>query len=119
MADASLPEGFQLDQPAAPASIADSAGAPPPGFELDETHYGTPGQTALAIAEGASKGVLGSTITAGLEKFSKLKELSPQNQEARAEAHPVASGLAEAGAFAGSLFTGTGEAALLGIGRAS
>lgn len=83
--------------------------------EMKEEKFGTPGQQVLTGIEGAAKGFAGPIATWAEKGLSDIgvPGLTPEEQEARAEVNPWTHGLAEAGTFAGSLLTGTGEAALL------
>lgn len=85
--------------------------------ELHEEKFGTVGQMALTAAEGASKGILGHTLTAagetGLSSLG-VPGLSPEEQKGREEENPITAGGAEAAGFVGSVLAGKGPMALLG-----
>lgn len=140
MADNELPAGFTLDQPnPLPPEVAKSIIAPadpsnhglpngfkldahtqdlnhglPPGFELDSEKYGSLGQQALTVAEGAAQGLAGPLATAAEAGLTKLgvPGLSPEAQEGRAKANPIEHyGSELAGFIAPAVLTG-GESAL-------
>lgn len=114
-----VPEGLSdfLTPDAPPAPHPESGGAPPEGLdsflhsEYQEQKYGTPLETAKALAEGVGKGLLGSSITTGIELAGGAK---PEDIRGREEVHSGKQGAAEAATFLGSALLGTGEAAALG-----
>lgn len=124
MADNFDPDAYLNSQPAVapqqPRNELEQAVNGPefdPDSYLKEAKYGTVGQQLGTVAEGISKGLIGSTATAAAEKgLSKLgaPNLSAEDQAAREEINPVESGLSEASGFGLGLLTGTGEAKLIG-----
>ena len=101
-ADPSLPQGFHLDEPA-PTDL-------PPGFQLDDEKFGSPGQQTIAGLEGAAKGLAGPAATLAETKVLGIK---PEDIRAREEANPITHGVGEAGGFGLGMYFGTGEAALI------
>ncbi len=85
--------------------------------------YGGVGQTIGAGLEGLSRGAIGATPTALIEKGlsgAGIPGLSPEEQAGRSEASPLASGLGEVAGFGGSLLTGEGIAKGIGaVGEAA
>lgn len=75
----------------------------------DEDKYGTTEQQVKTGLEGAAKGVLGP-LAPLIE--TKMLGVKPEDILHRQEANPITHGVSEAAGFAGSLFTGVGEAAL-------
>lgn len=100
-----LPEGFTLDH----------SSDVPDGFQLEDEKYSTPGQQALAGAEGAAEGFAGPFATAAELGLSKLgvPGLSAEDQSGRASANPITHGVAQAAGLGAGLYTGIGEAGLL------
>lgn len=82
---------------------------------VNEEKYGTLGQQALTVGEGALKGLAGPIATAAEAGLSKLgvPGLTPEEQAGRQATNPVEHGLSEGLTFAGSMLAGVGEAALL------
>lgn len=80
------------------------------GEDLIQEKYGTTGQQAIAALEGAAKGFAGPLATLA---ETKLLGVAPEDIAGREEANPWISKGAEAVSFVGSMFTGTGEAALI------
>lgn len=115
-ANNSLPEGFKLDTPAPTqaasqeiAPIADSSSLPD-GFQLDSEKYGSLKEMGKTALEGLSQGVAGPLAPLG----ERAAGINPEDIRGRAEENPWVHGLSEATGFVGSMFTGVGEAALLG-----
>lgn len=78
-------------------------------MEDDSDKYSTPGQQIATGIEGAAQGIAGPL--AALAE-TKLLGIKPEEINARQAANPWVHGLSEAGGLAGSMFVGTGEAAL-------
>lgn len=72
--------------------------------------YGSGIQSAIAVIEGAAKGVAGPLAT-----FAETKLLGVPEEDiiGREEANPIIHGVSEAAGLGGSLLTGVGEAALI------
>lgn len=84
-------------------------------YEQLQKEYGGVGQQALTALEGAGQGLAGPGATlleAGLSKAG-VPGLSPEAQEMRAKANPVARYGSEIGAFGVSSLYGVGEAGLI------
>lgn len=82
-----------------------------------EEKYGGPGQETLTAVEAASRGLVGRSATAALERGATsigVPGLTPAEQAGREVANPLISGGVEAGTFGASMLSGVGEAALLG-----
>lgn len=106
------PEGFtEFAGGQSPEGFEQFAGTQP---DADEAKYTTPGQQALATAEGAAQGVLGPLATAGELGLSKLgvPGVSAEDQKQRAEHNPLKHSIAQAATLAASMYTGIGEAGL-------
>lgn len=86
--------------------------------EKNQEQSGTTGQQVLAGVEGIAQGLAGPFATGAELGLSKLgvPGLSGEDIEARQEANPWTHRLAETGALVGSMFIGTGEAALIAKG---
>lgn len=127
MADIGAPppglDDFVASISGAPPTAQVEASAPPEGLddyvrdlgvqqhqEALQAKYGTGVEQAKAGLEAASRGLLGSSITSGLELAAGVK---PEAIRGREEANPVTAGVAETGTFLGSALLGTGEAAVL------
>lgn len=98
----------QMPQPNTPQS---QPAASAPSFDSmkdDSETYGGTAQGVAAGAEGALKGLIGPLAPIA----EKLAGVSYASQRGRAEAHPVAHGVSEAGGLLGGFLTGSGEAAL-------
>lgn len=76
----------------------------------DSETYGTPGQQAIAGLEGVAQGIAGPLAPLA----ERALGVDPQGIRLRAEHNPWTHGLGEAAGFGAGLFTGSGEAALLG-----
>lgn len=114
----SLPDSIPIDEfnaaPATPDSISmEEFNAATP--DKDNSKYQTTGQKVLTAIEGAGQGFAGPVATGvemGLHKMG-VPGISPEEQEARKEANPYLHMGAEAAGFAGSMYVGVGEAAIL------
>ncbi len=84
-------------------------------YDKLQSQYGTIPQQALTAAEGAAQGLAGPVATAAEAGLTKLgvPGLSPEAQEFRAKANPIARYGTEATAFGVSALYGVGEAGLL------
>lgn len=94
----------------------------PAHIQTPEERFSTPGQQALTIAEGIGQGLAGPVATGAEAALSAVgvPGLSPQEQEARAQANPIERYGSEIGAFGASALYGVGEAGLLAkIGHAA
>lgn len=83
--------------------------------DFNKDKYGTIGQQALTVAEGAGEGFLGPVkdlAESGLTKLG-VPGLTPQDQEMRAKTNPVEHYGSQLAGFGAGALTGTGEAALL------
>lgn len=103
------------DIPGQSISETDIDQVPQSDLPSEEDIYGTPGQQALTVLEGAGHGYAGPVAT-GIEKgLSKLgvPGLSPEEQEARARTNPGEHVASEIGGFGLGALTGSGEAAVL------
>jgi hypothetical protein len=78
--------------------------------EIKQQQYGTTGQQALAVAEGAAQGLLGPLAPLAETKLFGVK---PEDIAGRAEANPVTHGVSEAATLIGTGLMGAGEAALI------
>ena len=78
--------------------------------EAKSNKYNTPDQQLKAGLEGAAQGILGPLAPLA---ETKLFGIDPADIKGRAEENPFTHGLAEAGAIAGSMLTGVGEAGLI------
>lgn len=103
--------------PLSPDQPAVSSGLEPEAFdpaafvaEQRAEKYGTVGQQALTAVEGAAEGFLGP-LAPGIERGLGV---NPKDIRERKEENPITHGVAEAAGLGVGLFTGTGEAALLG-----
>lgn len=83
--------------------------------DYNDEKYGTVGQQALTVAEGAGKGLVGPLATAAEAGLTKLgvKGLTPQDQAARESTNPVEHTLSEAGGFGAGLVADAGIAPLV------
>lgn len=83
--------------------------------DYNQEKYSTPGQIALTAAEGAGHGFAGPLATGAEALASKagVPGISPEEQEARAKAHPIIHYGSEILGFGLGALTGTGEAGLL------
>jgi hypothetical protein len=86
-------------------------------FKSDEETYSTPGQQVGAALEGAARGLVGPIAPLAEQAFSQAvfnqsPEETSKHIRAREEANPTLSKVSEGAALLGSMFTGTGEAAL-------
>lgn len=97
--------------PAAPNSQQDASSdfIPDSEFQSDEDKYGGIGSQLGAVAHGALKGAVGP-LAPVIEGGLGFNEEDVRGAEA---AHPVLSGIGEAGGLAGSMLTGVGEGALV------
>ena len=121
-----IPAGaIPVDQFQSAAPDASAPSSPPPGaipidqFQSSDDAYGSTGQKILTGLEGAAQGFAGPLATLAEQKLAPYAQkagidLSPEAIQGREAAHPYIHGGAEIGTFAGSLLTGTGEAAVLG-----
>lgn len=110
------PSGFNPD-----AFLASGNAQTKPDVQTPD--YETPGQQLLTGVEGAGQGFAGPLATGlelGAHKIGLDKALgidtSAEAQAGRKSANPWIHGTAEAGALAGSLLTGVGEAGLIAKG---
>lgn len=103
------PEGDDANINLSPADLQAKmiAAAHPNGI----SSYETPNQQLATVAEGAAQGIAGPLATLA---ETKLLGVDPEDIKARQAANPGEHGLAEAGAFAGSMLGGVGEAKLIG-----
>ena len=76
----------------------------------DNQTYGTPGQQALAGAEGVARGLAGPLATAAEKYVYRVPEESIRGRQ---QANPITSAVGEGAGLLGGALTGTGEAALL------
>lgn len=115
-----LPPGFELEaQPQQTPNIEQptahgmSSGSDqlPEGFVSNEELYGSPKQQAITALEGVAEGVLGPLAT-GFEKH--ILKVPEQDILGRRETNPVTHGVSQAVGLGAGLFTGVGEAALMG-----
>lgn len=79
-------------------------------FTSDEDKYGTVEQQIKTGLEGGAQGLIGAFAPYIETKLG----VNPADIRHRAETNPWVHGLSEAGTFGASMFTGVGEAALLG-----
>ena len=114
-----IPDGqFPTDQTAAPSAnpVAGASGTPDfipdSQFQADEDKYAGAGQTAKAALEGVSRGLIGPSATAAVERYGF--QVPKADIRGRAEAHPIAQGAGEIAGLGAGALTGTGEAAVLG-----
>lgn len=99
---------------ASPDFVADKDFVPD---QDDSEKYSSTGQMIKTGLEGAAQGLIGP-LAPLIE--TKVMGVDPQDIAGRAKENPLTHGVAEAGTFAGSMFTGLGEAGLLakGVGAA-
>lgn len=107
------PSGLPAFEDTQPIAGAPSAPSPLPDFSETEPteNYSTPEQKTKAALEGGAEGIIGPAAP-WLE--THVLGVDPKNIAARQAVNPLLHGTAEAGTFVGSMFTGVGEAALLG-----
>lgn len=109
------PASIEQPAPSEPAQSPQQTPDMPPGMlerlasELKQEEFSTPTQSTLAALEGAGRGLAGPAFTGA----QKLLGGDPERILAREEANPELAGGAEALTLAGSMLTGTGEAAIL------
>lgn len=108
------PEGELVSIPGEQLEEALSSGYTQPTPEAiheatQQSKYGSTGQTLMAGAEAIGRGVAGPVFTGVQRAFG----VEPEDIRGREEANPTLAGIAEAGSFVGSMFTGVGEATLL------
>lgn len=111
------PKSFDAIEDHSPKSFDDIEEAGP------KSKYETPGQQLLTGVEGAGQGIAGPIATGielgahklGLDEMAGI-DTSAEAQAGRKEANPIIHGVTEAGALAGSMMTGIGEAGLISKG---
>lgn len=120
----------QIDQPKAdeidPNQVQTDINPDEVQIDQPQSQYGTMGQQALTAVEGVGQGLAGPLATGlelGAHKLGIDTDLgidtSAEAQAGRRSANPVTHSVAEAGALAGSLMTGIGEAGLIARGAKS
>jgi hypothetical protein len=113
--DQQVPDQQAVSGQSVPESdLPDASGEAVPSEDLPEdagstSDYTTPEEQLKTAAEGAAQGVIGP---AALWIETNVLGVNPQDIVNREQANPFIHGGAEAAAFAGSMLTGTGEAAL-------
>lgn len=116
------PGGFDPDAflagDVAPAAYHVDSGLEPKAFNPDEflrnaneEQYGTPIEMLKTAAEGAAEGIAGPLAPLAETQFLGV---NPEDIRARQETNPIVHGTLQAGGLGLGMFTGTGEAALLG-----
>ncbi len=110
---AAAPASGEVPASDLPETVTAQAQEVPPEDLPNEEHYGTTEQQIKAGLEGAAQGLAGPLATLA---ETKLLGVKPEDIAGRAKENPLTHGIAEAGALAGSMLTGVGEAGLIAKG---